>query len=196
MLFGGAVWTLSEAIPLLPTLSPPDRDHAERLQKALAKLPHDLKEILHKSRVSVLPVKSIHKGKCAGTYYPWFKTICVAQEVVRDEKKERVTDSDIENTLQHEVGHALDHLLGNIFSDSVEFCLSYETDLKRLKREDALDLPHWLCSLDSARGEAFAEMFHQIRSGNSDSPLIVKLPNSSRLVFEKMREWGVGGSSI
>lgn len=193
MLLGGAAWSLFESVPLLPTLRPPDPEHAKRLQNALARLSFDLKEILHKKRVAVLPVKSIHNGRCAGTYYPWFKTICIAQRVLRDGNEEKtVSDADIDDTLQHEIGHALDHLLGEQFSDSTEFTLSWEADVKKLTKQDALDLPHWMCDGDNARGEAFAEMFHQYRLGNSDTSLLIsKLPNCSRLVKEKMREWNV-----
>lgn len=73
---------------------------------------------------------------------------------------------DVEGAVRHEVGHALDHLLGELSNDN-EFCNVYSYDCGKMEPEMQEKLQYYLQKGHAGRSECFAECCATIFGGRT-----------------------------
>jgi hypothetical protein len=101
--------------------------------------------------------------------------------------------NDPRSTVAHEVGHAIDHSLYDVSSSS-EFSAAYDQDVRSIPPSQRSSLDYYLPQgqiggIDSARKEAFAEIYANIRGEASKvNPIESYFPRSTAVVKEKLAD--------
>ena len=101
-----------------------------------------------------------------GMYSPSDKTTVITEHRVDDGKT--VKNERAEGVVKHEVGHAVDHAMGN-FSQSDEFKAAYDKDVAALSPADRAKLAYLLQPGNAGKSETFAEVFGAMH-GSSANP--------------------------
>jgi len=97
---------------------------------------------------------------------------------------------DVDATVVHEVGHALDKRLGYI-SDSKEFAAAYQQDIRAMSASDRKSLDYYLPegqanNIYIARKEAFAEIYANLRGTDIDERIDSHFPHSTAVIKERL----------
>lgn len=122
-----------------------------------------------------------------GLYSPGDKTAVVTERRVDDGKD--VKNERAEGVFKHEVGHAVDHAMGN-FSQTDEFKEAYDKDVANLSAADKAKLAYLLQPGNAGKSETFAEVFGAI-NGSSANPsetadTLRQFPNVAKLLQRKV----------
>lgn len=129
-------------------------------------------------------------GNSPGVYWPHAKQVLVSEfrytdrDLTLTEKNENVA-----GVTRHEVGHALDHVLGRPSGDA-GFSVAYERDVNSMTAEQRQKYQYFIqpekhrLFSDNGRAEAFAEIFGALHGGGTfqAKPLLEAFPYSSQWI--------------
>ncbi|MDZ4832748.1 MAG: LysM peptidoglycan-binding domain-containing protein [Candidatus Melainabacteria bacterium] len=121
-----------------------------------------------------------------GLYSPDDKTAVVTERRVDDGKD--VKNERSEGVMKHEIGHAVDHAMGN-FSQNPEFQKEYDKDVAALSPADRRAVQYLLQPGNAGKSETFAEVFGAL-NGSSANPsqtrdILRQFPNVAALMQRK-----------
>ncbi len=164
-------------------------DHVQRVQEQVDKIPEPVRKLLNDHGVKIIAADKVvdarpdlantqPRGYPAGTTYENTSAISdysKKQIIIGDEYKDKgqwYHDNRVESVTRHEVGHAVDAILGqgqfgwgSPISESVDFQKAYDADVAKIPIADRDKLEYLLQPGDGGKSETFAEVYANIQGG-------------------------------